>query len=317
MSTTQPLKCSLLNKKDNDRVAKKYLQLDEDLRSINDAFPTNRIQTDLLTIRNRKPDNQLYRDLSDIFAGIEQDFGHVILGKYKKFLILKLIGEIDSKIKQLNLPKSIVALYPDTLDYVLKDLFTINDESYLANDTGAVRDLRICALRTLPCGGRLIEDYSYLPNTIYRYKGLSNNMKCLAFIFFKLRGMGPFYRTHLEERFMKYFSEEEFAPTFLRIAALMRQNPSIRGVVGTSWFYDPQLEKISPWLTYLRSIPEKHGAFLRYNGSSPIYVKWATATSKKRRALYEKGEYMPGSYTLMWPRKNFLHWADTVSGSAG
>jgi len=80
-------------------------------------------------------------------------------------------------------------------------------------------------------------------------------------------------------------------------------------MVGTSWFYDPQLLAISPRLAYLQTTPLAHGAFLVRHGSGAIHTELATATSPTRRALAEKGSYIPVCYSLVWPRAELVRWA--------
>ena len=80
-------------------------------------------------------------------------------------------------------------------------------------------------------------------------------------------------------------------------------------MAGTSWFYDPQLETVSPRLSYLRARPIERGAFIVRSGTLPFDIQSATAKSENRRRLYEAGKYIPVAYTLLWPREKLLAWA--------
>jgi hypothetical protein len=94
-------------------------------------------------------------------------------------------------------------------------------------------------------------------------------------------------------------------------------------MVGTSWFYDPQLAYVSPHLSYLRLRPMERGATIVRNGSSDYAISCATAKSRSgcedrvarlvastRRKLYEQGKYVPVAYSLLWPREALLGWVD-------
>ena len=71
----------------------------------------------------------------------------------------------------------------------------------------------------------------------------------------------------------------------------------------------PALEGISPHLAvYRRRVVENGGSSFRV-GSSAADVRNATLKSKTRRALYEKGEYVPTSFLTVWPRAHMLAWA--------
>ena len=109
---------------------------------------------------------------------------------------------------------------------------------------------------------------------------------------------------------MAEFNSEGWVRFWRRTAGLLRRN-SVKGVIGNSWFYDPSLDKISPHLTYLRSLVMKHGGFSFRAGTRPGTVDSATRTSKTRRHFYETGKYVPVDYTVVWLRKDILAWDKT------
>ena len=81
-------------------------------------------------------------------------------------------------------------------------------------------------------------------------------------------------------------------------------------MIGSSWFYDPPLETISPRLAYLRLNPLKGGAFIIHQGPAPIHSERASASSPTRKALIESGEYTPSSWLVAWPRATLIPWAE-------
>ena len=114
----------------------------------------------------------------------------------------------------------------------------------------------------------------------------------------RLGGRGPLFRMHLDSRHVEELNLLGRNQCFARIAELLEAMPGVRGLVGTSWFYDPQLERISPHLHYLRKVPMDGGAFLRIDGPGEIHTQRATARSETRRRLYEEGKYSPVCATV-------------------
>jgi len=92
---------------------------------------------------------------------------------------------------------------------------------------------------------------------------------------------------------------------------MMKKNPYIKGICNESWFYDPQLAGISPRLMYLQTIPLQNGAKRFYLGLRD--PSDAIAKSKTRENLYKEGRYTPKSFMIIWPRKEFLQWAEDQS----
>ncbi len=248
----------------------------------------------------------------ETIRSIEQEHGPIMRGRYLKFVVLELIGAIDGKVAKLGLPASIRAFLPETLDVLVADIVSVADNTYLTS-TNLFRELRLASLRSIRCGARIIDNSTFVPKTIYRYNGIVANLRCLYYVYAKLGGLQPLFRTHVDSRFPKGFDEAGNDASYLRIAELLRQHPHIRGTVGTSWFYDPQLERVSPHLAYLRTRPLERGAFLRYDGPGDIHTKNALATSKTRRQLYEAGDYVPTGYTMLWARSDILRWAKKVA----
>ena len=291
-------------------------QIETEIGEILECFPFEKILSSLSSI----VEPTVYSYLPDTvilpLEAISKRYDTLALGKYKKALIMRLIGKIDSKIARLNLPKSVLNLYPDTLNFVVEDLLSVSDLNYLTDMPALVRELRLTSTRSLPCGAAIADNSTYLTKRIYRNNGMRSNIKCLRFVYSRLGGLAPFYRTHVDTRYLKYFSERGWDACYQRIAELMRRNLNIRGMVSTSWFYDPQLETVCPWLAYLRRRPRENGAYFRCDGSGEAHIQRAIATSRTRRDLYEKGEYTPTCYTLIWARRDLLRWADTVEQQA-
>lgn len=273
------------------------------------AVPFERITSAIESIDAPASYHYLPSTVHGAFSEIEDRFGAARLGLYKKHLIAAMIEALPRKIDALNLPQSVLDLYPDILDVLAQTMADTPDEDYLRG-RGIIRELRLASARSVPCGARIVDIDSCAPKTLYRNNGMINNLRCLWFVYARMGGLAPLYRVHVDTRYLKYFNEPGWVQCFLSIAEMLRRNPPMRGVIGTSWFYDPKMEAVSPWLAYLRKRPQEYGAYLRYDGPGEEHTKRATGTSKTRRALYEKGEYNPACYTLVWARKDVLRWAE-------
>ena len=110
---------------------------------------------------------------------------------------------------------------------------------------------------------------------------------------------------------MEAFDAAGWTAFFQRVVEVLELNPDIRGVAGASWFYDPQVPRISPELAYVQ-MPARYGAFRAAMGTAEHHVHNATLRSKVRKTLYDEGRYRPACYLLAWPRAGMIRWARTL-----
>jgi hypothetical protein len=120
----------------------------------------------------------------------------------------------------------------------------------------------------------------------------------------------PWLRVHTEPRWLEDWNEAGWEEVYRQCARLLRSRPQLLGLAATAWFYDPQLASISAYLCYCRERLLERGAVMIRVGTSAFDIASATARSPTRRKLYEAGEYVPVSYTLLWPRERLLKWDD-------
>ena len=83
--------------------------------------------------------------------------------------------------------------------------------------------------------------------------------------------------------------------------------------MGVGWMSDPKALALSPHLA--RPIQERLDAgavILSLGVADEATVKHAIATSRTRRRAYERGEYTPTDYMMLWPRERFVAWADAL-----
>jgi hypothetical protein len=224
-------------------------------------------------------------------------------------LVSRYLTRLPASLEKSALPLSIIEQYPTAVRYIISSIVRDPDGSYGSFN----RDLRLASGFTVPAGAEVVDFWCWLPTNFYRKKGLKENLRCLSFVMLRLGGRGPLFRMHLDSRHLEEFNQVGRNRCFARIAELLEAMPGVRGLVGTSWFYDPQLERISPNLHYLRKVPMDGGAFLRIDGPGEIHTQRATARSQTRRRLYEEGKYSPVCCTLVWPRKDILAWSKRMA----
>jgi hypothetical protein len=124
-------------------------------------------------------------------------------------------------------------------------------------------------------------------------------------------GHAPFYVSHFTHTisplaFLLLASPERVVEGLRTVGECLKLNPHIRGLLATSWWYDPQLTQVAPHLAYLRETSVAHGALLVRAGRTDGAVKMALANSPQRQRLYDEGRYFPESYALVWSRQSLL-----------
>ena len=172
-----------------------------------------------------------------------------------------------------------------------------------------LKDVRVFGGYSIPCGAQDVDVLSAF-NRRSALKSWFLDFDLMLGCKVLRVGGGRWLRIHTDPRFTSQFNEAGWEACYARIADLLQMYPTAKGMVGTSWFYDPQLLKVSPRLGYLQATPLENGAFLVKNGRAAIHTERATLTSPSRRALYEAGKYVPTCYTVVWERAKILRWAE-------
>ena len=119
---------------------------------------------------------------------------------------------------------------------------------------------------------------------------------------------GPWLRGHLRSSTRGELNLESLVGAQQREAEFVAQNPSLVGVCGVTWFFDPVVAEISPHLSYLRDQVFASGGELFAVGTDATTIAHATATSRTRRRLYDEGRYTPQKFLWVWRRAELLRW---------
>jgi len=229
-----------------------------------------------------------------------------------RLLLSELVVKLPETLSQRPLSHDVGGLVASAASRLLTELSDSSKSNYSYPDDFFVKDLRFAAGLTVPAGAQVIDLRSSLGRRLsiqllLRRFSMSN---CVALL--RTTTIDPWYRMHTEQRNLDEFNASGWNAFYRRSASMLKIDTDVRGLVGTSWFFDPQLKTISPRLAYLLE-PTRHGAMLFPVGTSEFDISSATATSESRRKLYETGKYRPTSYTLIWPRDALLRWASNAN----
>jgi hypothetical protein len=233
----------------------------------------------------------------------------------KRALVAKLALKLPGIVKRMNLPPSILELYPDAFGRLADFLQNIGHDPYDSTSDFFCKDIRFVLGLSVPCCAQIVDMHSMfyfrtLVLSCLRSKDVSAIKR-----YFLIEGYRAWFQIHTESRYLDEFNEHGWDRCYLRVAELLKRKKDITGMVGTSWFYDPQLLKISPRLAYLQSCPQERGAFFLRHGSEQSDIAMAIKTSETRRRLYQEGKYIPVCYSMLWPRKELIAWAEQMQQS--
>ena len=145
--------------------------------------------------------------------------------------------------------------------------------------------------------------------------GLKQFIDGLFVICIGFDGFKPVYEVHIDSHdpdFMAEFNPEGWLRFFKRIVSMMEMDQRISGGYGIAWFLDPELETVSPKLTYIRKVVVDNGGKLFYIGPSESATRDALSKSPTRRKLYMEGKYIPTNYMAFWPRENLINWVNSL-----
>ncbi len=221
--------------------------------------------------------------------------------------------ELPGRVAAEDLPDEVLVLYPDHIDRLA---------AFLDAETGAydrdfwAKDVRVSLALSVPGAQTQIIDLSSPlgAGPVVRSVLGGHGLNALP-AWIGARGWRPWLEVHTESRHLADFNEAGWDRAWTTAAAILKRRPHMAGMIGSSWFYDPPLERISPRLAYLRLNPLKGGAFMVHQGPGEIHTQRAATASPTRAALIEKGEYVARSWIMAWPREALIRWADRSKSS--
>jgi hypothetical protein len=206
-----------------------------------------------------------------------------------------------------RLTSSILKLYPAFFGRLASFLHDRADGVY--DGDFFAKDVRYALGLTIPCGALQFDLNGVVgPKLIARDLLATRSLRSTAG-YLAARGWGRWYSNHIDVRAIKEFTPDGWTASFARIAELLALNPAVRGVAGVAWFYDPELARVSPHLSYIGQTLQRSGAFRVAMKTQEHDIANALARSLTRKKLHARGEYSPACYLVAWPRRALLEWA--------
>jgi hypothetical protein len=276
--------------------------------ALNAQLPAEALAT-VVALRAALPDwrrtgrfSQLGAPFAAAVAAAQKALPRPVLVDVNRLLVTQLALQLDSIWADRRLTPELLELVPGAASRLLVQLSGPADPDYVFPGDYFVKDLRFVAGLTVP-GGAEVLDLRSKPGLrvllqLLRRQPVSLHLRALL----SASRSDPWFRIHTEKRYLRHFHEAGWDAFYRRVAGLLVLHPEVHGVVGTAWFFDPQLDEVSPRLAYLRN-PLARGAFLVAGRTSQFDIVSATTNSEARKQLYEQGRYVPVPHTLVGPRQ--------------
>jgi hypothetical protein len=232
-----------------------------------------------------------------------------------KLVVVDFALRLSETLALRKIPDEILALCPAAASRLLAYVQNLSDQEYHFAHDDFVKDVRFASGLSVPSGEAQVSDLSGTLGIRLSARLLLRNPSAqYARSVLRWGRIAPWFPTHTDSRYLNDFNEPGWDACYMRTAALLRAHPEVLGMSGRAWWYDPQLEFVSPRLIYLRLRLIERGALMLRSGTSDDDIRNATAKSANRRRLYEAGKYTPVAYTFLWQRAHLIAWADSQLG---
>ena len=239
---------------------------------------------------------------------LAEAFGSSLTDAHRRALVALWALEMPARVPAAGLPSAVLDLYPEWIQR-LADFLTAAADPY-DRDFWA-KDVRVALVLSVPGARTQMIDLSSPmgPGNVLRHAREGWGWSVIP-SYAAAQAWKPWLEVHTESRELSDFNEAGWDRAWATAAEICKTRPGMAGMLGSSWFYDPPLEQISPRLAYLRVNPLKHGAFLLHQGPGEIHTRRAATSSPTRAAMIEKGDYTARSWIVAWPRAALIKWAD-------
>ena len=224
-------------------------------------------------------------------------------------LLSDLISQVPQRLPNFPTPKSILPHTAFELSRILDELQKPSAAPQDLQNDLFLKDLVLCRLDGFPCVAQIVDKNASIPRRLVGQTLFQEPAALLKMGLSTGFRYAPTFEIHTHTPMLKGFNPEGWDQCYLLVADLLELYPHYHGLTGGSWFYDPELDRVSPRLAYLRKRPLSGGAFLIPMGQRKEDIINATATSESRRKLYEVGEYKPTAWMMIWPRQALIDWA--------
>ncbi len=252
-----------------------------------------------------------YHHISDrlvaIWHDVLQEFGSVGFGAFQKLVMLYLMEDFQNRASHIHYVEEVLQCFEFSFARIKKSIEDPECTDYDSENDILFKDLALCRQVMFPAGAEVVSPHTGFSRTIMFRGGVKQFWSTLRLLL-KTGGNTGYYSYHTHLRELDYFNPRGWDKFYLRIADMLKANPEVRGLTTSTWFLDPALKAVSPNLAYIREQPELNGAMFFLVGVTTD--TGALSKSATRRRLYDEGKYIPKSYSMVWPRKDLIEWAE-------
>lgn len=223
-----------------------------------------------------------------------------------KLLILKLITKFSVHRIDLIIPIDITNNYERSIQRIYKQ-WTIEPTTKLNKvDDLLLKDIGLLTGALLPCAERVVEPFSAIQRSLAFTNGITQGIRFIKLLI-AAKGNKPVCRLHVHLSEINDLSAANWQVTCLQIAQLLKLNPRLKGVVGASWFYDPEIASYSSKLAFIKQQLKEINAswFFSHNEGQQ---SCALNRSPTRRKAFASGHYTPKNYIVFIPKNNLINW---------
>jgi hypothetical protein len=243
---------------------------------------------------------------------IRQRIGDWGMECFHKLLLLRLILESTARLDSTPLPPSIRALYRENFARLVRNIGLGADPPGFYLHPSFAKELALSTMRLIPCGVLKAHRHGISRRVLLTLRPASL-LRVVRVLTWEVGGFRPLYETHLDSRdaqAMLDFRREGLRSSYRRLAELLQVNPDVKGVFGFSWLNDPQLDGVSPNLSFVREVSAEVGGVCFHVGvCDAAGVRDATYMSPVRKKLADEGKYVPKNVLIVVPRARLLAWA--------
>lgn len=251
----------------------------------------------------------------DIVARIGTSCGAATARAFLRAALERTISDWASGGRYQRLPPLCAHFHFEQLQRIANDADVTADWLNLDDDRFQ-KEFGIASMRLYVAGSNLVDYRCGIQRSIVFRDGLARVPANLR-VMMRLGGFKPYFQGHLHAFRLDALNEEGRNDFYRCCVELYALHPESLGMFCSSWYYDPALDKISPRLSYLRTVPLAGGAHLFHVQDGGEAIGNAIAKSPTRRKLYEQGKYLPKTYMIVWSRDRQIEWARAHPRSVG
>lgn len=246
--------------------------------------------------------------LADRFARLVGQVGVSGACELRQLLLIELIAQFDRRFERSGLHADFRLEFMRNFGRILADIASspTSPESVGLNDDRFLKDLGIARLSMIPCVSHLVYRHSGVPRRIFLEGRRPAALFSIAYTLARAGGFRPFLENHVHPAMLDRFNQAGRQQCYRLVARLLESWPDARGLIGTSWYYDPEVGRISPRLAYLHDEPASVNACFVDMGEHPDARASALSRSATRVQLAQAGLYRPRNYMMIWTRADIL-----------